>query len=76
MKVLVIAEDPVHNGQVLKPLAQALLADAGRELARVQIMGNPRIRGYAHALRAIRNEIVGRYRWYDLWLFLPGCRSW
>lgn len=71
MKVLVIAEDPVHNGQILKPLAQELLTDAGRGSARVQIMGNPRVRGYAHALRAIRHEIVGRYRWYDLWLFFP-----
>ena len=53
MTVLVIAEDPVHNGHILKPLVQALLADAGRGSARVQIMGNPRIRGYAHALRAI-----------------------
>ena len=71
MTVLVIAEDPVHNGHILKPLAQALLADAGRGSARVQIMGNPRIRGYAHALRTIRNELVGRYRWFDLWLFFP-----
>ena len=71
MKVLVIAEDPVHNGHILKPLAQALLADAGRGSARVQIMGNPRIRGYAHAVRAIRNEIAVRYRWFDLWLFFP-----
>ena len=71
MKVLVIPEDPTHNGHILKPLAQALLADAGRKPARVQIMENPRVRGYADAVRAIRHEIVDRYRWFDLWLFFP-----
>ena len=71
MKVLVIAEDPSHNGYILKPLTQAILAAAGRESAHVRIMGNPRVRGYADALRTIRNDIVGLYGWYDLWLFFP-----
>ena len=71
VKVLVIAEDPVHNGHILKPLVQALLASAGRESAHVRIMGNPRVRGYVDALRVIRNEIVRRYRWLDIWLFFP-----
>ena len=61
----------MHNGHLLQPLAHAILADAGRASAHVRMMGNPRVRGYADALRAIRSEAVGLYGWYDLWLFFP-----
>ncbi len=70
-RVLVIPEDPTWNGYILKPLAKRLLADAGRPLARVALLANPWLRGYPHALRAIREELPDTYRFFDLWLFFP-----
>ena len=35
--VLVIAEDPKYNGVILKPLASALLADAGKPRAKIRV---------------------------------------
>lgn len=71
LRVLVIPEDPTYNGYILKPLVQALLAAAGRPRAIVTVLSNPRLTGYDHALRAIREELPGKYRHYDLWLFAP-----
>lgn len=70
-RVLVIPEDPTHNGYILKPLMEALLADAGRPQASVQVLSSPRLNGYDHALRAIRHELADSYRWFDLWVFVP-----
>ena len=69
--VLVIPEDPVLNGHILKPLANAVIADAGRPAAKVDVLSNPRVRGYDHAVRIIRDELPGRHRFKDLWLFFP-----
>ena len=69
--VLAIPEDPTLNGHILKPLVQALLADAGRPTARVKILENPRVRGYDDALNAIRHSLHERYGWFALWLFFP-----
>jgi len=71
LKVLVIPEDPTHNGYILKPLVQALLADVGRPHAAVTVLTNPWLGGYDHALRAVRNELRLRYGHWDLWLFMP-----
>ena len=70
-RVLVVPEDPSQNGYILRPLARALLADAGRPSATVKLLTSPRLRGYDQALRAIRHELSGRYRFLDLWLFFP-----
>ena len=70
-RVLVIPEDPTWNGYILKPLAKRLLADAGRPAARAELLANPRLRGYAHARRAIREELPDSYGFFDLWLFFP-----
>lgn len=70
-KVLVIPEDPTHNGYILKPLVQAIVADAGRPRAQVTVLTNPRLEGYDHALRAVKNELADRYGHWDLWLFMP-----
>ena len=71
-KALVVPEDPTLNGHILKPLAEALLGDAGKPNAKVRVLDNPRIRGYAHAVRAIRSDdLHASYAFYDLWLFFP-----
>ena len=69
--VLVIPEDPVLNGHILKPLARAVIADAGRPATKVDVLSNPRVRGYDHAVRVVRDELPGRYGFKDLWLFFP-----
>jgi hypothetical protein len=70
-KVLVIPEDPTHNGYILKPLVQAIVADAGRPRASVTVLTNPWLGGYDHARRAVSGELVDRYGFWDLWLFMP-----
>ena len=70
-KVLVIPEDPTHNGYILKPLVQAILADAGKPSAKVDVLTNPKLGGYDHALKAIKEELPDRYGFWDLWIFIP-----
>lgn len=70
-RVLVIPEDPTHNGYILKPLIEAICSDVGKPRALVKVLGNPRLEGYDHAARAIRDELPDRYRFFDLWLFIP-----
>ena len=71
-RTLVVPEDPTLNGYILKPLAEALLEDAGRPRAKVKVLDNPRVRGYAHAVQAIRgDDLHAGYVFYDLWLFFP-----
>ena len=69
--VLVIPEDPMLNGHILKPLAKAIMADAGRPAAKVDVLSNPRLRGYGHAVKALRSGRLERYNFKDLWLFFP-----
>ncbi len=70
-KVLVIPEDPTWNGYILKPLATALLDDAGKPNAKVKLLENPHVGGYDQALSAIRGELPDLYGFFDLWLFFP-----
>lgn len=70
-RALVVPEDPALNGYILKPLAQRLLAEAGRPSASVKLLTDPRVRGYDEAVRVIRDDLAGRYRFFDLWLFFP-----
>lgn len=70
-KVLVIPEDPTHNGYILKPLMEAILAEAGKPNAKVDVLTNPKLGGYDHALRAIKEELPDRYGFWDLWVFMP-----
>ena len=69
--VLVIPEDPTLNGYILKPLTQAIVMDAGRPAANVKVLTKPRLRGYAHARRVIRDELPNLYAHFHLWLFFP-----
>ncbi|MGO9199113.1 MAG: hypothetical protein ACLQM8_01070 [Limisphaerales bacterium] len=70
-RVLVIPEDPTHNGYILRPLVERMLAETGRPNARVIILTNPRVTGYEQAVEAIKGELAVRYRHFDLWLFMP-----
>ncbi len=70
-RVLVIPEDPTNNGYILKPVVEMVLAEAGRPSAKVFVLTSPRLRGYDHAVRAIRDELALRYGHMDLWLFFP-----
>ena len=69
--VLVIPEDPMLNGHILKPLTETIVADAGRPSAKVTVLTKPRLRGYDQAVKAVRNDLPERYRFIDLWLFFP-----
>ena len=59
--VLVIPEDPVLNGHILKPLTEAVMADAGRPAAKVDVLSSPRLRGYDDAVKALRSGRLERY---------------
>lgn len=70
-RALVIQEDPSQNGYILQPVLQAVLAAAGKPRASVELLRNPRTRGYDDALAAIRGSLVERWRWMDVWIFVP-----
>ena len=70
-RVLVIPEDPTWNGYILKPLTKKLMESAGKPKARIEVLSKPHLRGYADALRAIREELPDSYGFFDLWLFFP-----
>lgn len=70
-RVLVIPEDPTNNGYILKPLVEAVLTDAGKPNAKVQVLTSPRLNGYDEAVAAIRNELPDRYGFWNLWVFIP-----
>ena len=37
-RVLVIPEDPLQNGHILRPLVQAIMRDAGKPDAKVKVL--------------------------------------
>lgn len=71
LNVLVIAEDPMYNGIILKPLVSAILADVGKPRATIRVADKPRSRGYANVMRLIRHEFLQEFGYFDLWLFFP-----
>jgi len=71
LRVLVIPEDPTHNGYILKPLVERMMKELGKPNARVTVLTSPRLQGYDDAVRAIRDELPTRYQQYDVWLFMP-----
>ncbi len=70
-RVLVIPEDPKFNGYILKPVLAHVLEQAGRPSAQLTILPRSRLTGLTNAVRAIRNDLAGAWRWMDLWLFTP-----
>jgi hypothetical protein len=69
--VLVVPEDPINNGYILKPLVARILSECGKPNANVVVLTNPRTTGYEHAKVLLRDKIPDRYRHMDLLLFLP-----
>ncbi len=67
--VLVIPEDPTHNGDILEPLISRMMAECGKPNARIQVLTNPKVQGYEHAKQKLP-EIADRYRHFDLALFI------
>ena len=66
MKVLLILEDPVNDQFIAKPIVEALIPGA-----RVEVLTNPRLRGWAQALDAdtLRGIVAGRPM-FDRYLLL------
>jgi len=69
--VLVIPEDPTHNGYILKPLVERMMRELGKPQARVKVLENPNLNGYDDARRAITEDLPLTWRHFDLWLFMP-----
>jgi hypothetical protein len=69
-KVLVVPEDPTLNGYILEPLVERILRECGKPNARIEVLRNPRAKGYDHAKRLIEEELFDRYKHMDLFLFL------
>lgn len=70
-RVLVIPEDPTYNGYILKPIVERMLAELGKPKADVVVLPDPRLTGYDQTVRAIRGDLIDRYRHFQLWLFVP-----
>lgn len=63
MNVLVIPEDFRKDQYILKPIVEAMLAQAGKPRARVRVLTDPLLGGISQALNKERiREIVDRYR--------------
>jgi hypothetical protein len=71
LRVLVIPEDPTHNGYILKPLIERMLTEAGKPHAQVVVLTNPKVGGYNHAVGTLRRSLSALYGHFDLWLFCP-----
>ena len=69
--VLVVPEDPTHNGYILKPLVERILQECGKPNARITVLSNPRAKGYEHARSLIEQGLLDRYPHMNLVLFLP-----
>jgi hypothetical protein len=68
-KVLIVPEDPTHNGHILKPLIVRMLEHCGKPNAKILVLSEPRLQGYDHAKEKLP-EILYRYQHLDLVLFL------
>lgn len=51
LNVLILAEAPVVDGYVLKPIIAAMMKAVGRPQAYVEVCKDPRFRGTSHALK-------------------------
>jgi hypothetical protein len=68
-QVLVVPEDPTHNGDILNPLISRMMTECGKPNAKVVVLTDPKVQGYNHARQQLP-DIIDRYRHFDLILFL------
>lgn len=61
----------MRDAAIRPRLVDAILTDAGKPNAKVTVLTNPRLEGYDHAVKAIREELPDSYGFWDLWLFIP-----
>lgn len=70
-RVLVVPEDPINNGYILKPLVERLLTECGKPNSKVKVLDTPRARGYEHAKALIVAEVIDAWAHFNLLLFMP-----
>lgn len=70
--VLVIPEDPTHNGSILKPLCERILASCGKANAYVQVLTNPKLGG-KDQMGSRLPEILDKYHHLELMLAFRDC---
>lgn len=67
---MVIPEDPTHNGHILKPLVERVMAEVGKQNANIVVLTNPSMKGFEDAKKQLEN-VFEKYPHYNLFLFLP-----
>jgi hypothetical protein len=70
-RVLVVPEDPTHNGYILRPLVQRIMSECGRPNSRVVVLSNPKASGYEHAKSLLVSKVLDSWSHFNLVLFLP-----
>ena len=70
-RVLIVPVEPTNDRYIQKPLIETLLGVIGKPNARVEVLSNPRITGYADAKRLLHERVLEQYADRDLLLFLP-----
>jgi hypothetical protein len=68
--VLVVPEDPTHNGYLLRPLCKRLLREAGRPNANIVVLPEPKVRGISHAKQLLEDRIPRDWGHFELILFI------
>jgi hypothetical protein len=68
--VLVVPEDPTHNGYLLRPLCKRLLREAGRPNAKIVVLSRPRVQGFAHAKKLLMDQVPRNWWHFELILFI------
>lgn len=70
MRVLIVPEDPVNDGYILRPVVGWLFEELGKQ-ARIAVLQDPRMRGVDEALsKDALQAVVNRYPMVDLFLVL------
>ncbi len=70
LNVLILPEDPVKDGYVLRPIIKAMMRVAGKPQARVDVCDDPRFHGTSQALKwqFIQQALSRNARIYHLYL--------
>jgi hypothetical protein len=69
-RVLIVPEDPTFNGAILRPLFERMLKECEKPRARVEVLTDPWVRGYAHA-KSVVDDLRPENTGANLVLFCP-----